>query len=135
MFYEFALTVPANTPQAAPAELEMPLSPGTVTLVSVQFPRGCVGLVHVQVLDAEHQVWPTNLDGDISGENATISWPEDHDLVDSPYTFTLRAWNLDDTFPHTVTFRCAVMPLSQKEEARAGVGILQRLRDTLIGAP
>ena len=116
MFYEFALTVPANTAQAVPAELEMPLSPGTVVQVGVQFPRGCVGLVHVQVLDAEHQVWPTNLDGDIAAEGFTVSWPEDLDLADSPYTLTLRAWNDDDTFPHTVTFRFALQAASGPEE-------------------
>ena len=133
MFFEYSLTIPANTAQAAPAELEMPLSPGTVARVDVQFPRGCVGLVHVQVWREEHQVWPVNLDGDISAEGAVVSWPEDYDLTEKPLALTLRGWNDDDSYPHTVTFRCAIMPLEQKEEAKASAGLLRRLVGSLIG--
>ena len=135
MFFEYALTVPANTAQAVPAELDMPLSPGTVARVGIQFPRGCVGLVHVQVFDEEHQVWPANLDGDISAEGIEVSWVEDHDLDEAPFTLTLRAWNDDDSFPHTITFRCAIMPLDQKAEAAASAGLLRRLFEGLMGSP
>jgi hypothetical protein len=105
MFYEFTLTIPANTPATAPVYDVVQLSPGTVSRVEIQFPRGCVGLVHVKVLRALHQVWPTNPDGNISSENANLSWSDDYDLSEPPYELTLVGYNLDDTFPHTITFR------------------------------
>ncbi len=105
MFYELPLTIPANTPAAAPVEDTLELSPGTITYVELQFPRGCVSLVHVKVRRGLHQVWPSNPDGDVAGENANISWADDYDLTEPPHQLTLSGYNLDDTFPHTITFR------------------------------
>lgn len=134
MLFEYALTIPANTAQADAVELEAPLAPGIVSRVDIQFPRGCVGLVHVQVLKSEHQVWPVNLDGDISAEGLVVSWPEDYELDDDPLAFTLRGWNEDDTFPHTITFRFALLDLAHREASREGMGILRALRRALLGA-
>ena len=133
LFFEYDLTIPANTAASAPAESDVPLSPGTVARVDIQFPRGCVGLVHVQVWRAEHQVWPVNVDGDISSEGQTVSWPEDYDLDDDPLGFTLRGWNLDDSFPHTITFRFALLPLETGRAARGQGGLLQRLARAVLG--
>jgi len=135
MLFEYALTIPANTPATAPAERDAPLAPGTVARVDVQFPRGCVGLVHVSVWREEHQVWPVNLDGDMSGEGLVVSWPEDYDLDDDPLAFTLRGWNEDDSYPHTITFRFALLPLGAKQEARESVGLLRRVGQALFGEP
>ena len=133
MLFEYALTIPANTAATAPAETEAPLAPGTVARVDIQFPRGCVGLVHVQVWREEHQVWPVNLDGNISAEGLVVSWPEDYDLDDDPLAFTLRGWNLDDSFPHTITFRFALLPLGAKEAASRSRGLLERVGQALFG--
>lgn len=135
MLFEYPLTIPANTAQASPAEVYAPLAPGTVSRVDIQFPRGCVGLVHAQVWREEHQVWPVNLDGDISAEELVVSWPEDYDLDDEPFAFSLVGWNDDDSYPHKITFRFAILPLSLKEEARAPLGLLGRIAQYLgIGA-
>lgn len=111
MFYEHRLTIPANTAATSPEELEVELDHGRIVAVELQFPRGCVGLVHVQVRRELHQLWPTNVDGDIAGEDARIGWQEDHEFAEEPYTLTLRGWNLDDSFAHTVTFRFNLLPL------------------------
>jgi len=108
MFYEFDLAIPANTPASAPAELTVDLSPGTITMVEVQFPSNCVGLVHARILDGVHQVWPTSLDTDIAGEAQNVRWSEEYDLLELPYQLTLQGWNDDDTYQHTLTFRFAL---------------------------
>jgi hypothetical protein len=105
VFYEFPLTIPANTPATAPTQQTVELSPGTISRVELQFPRGCVGLVHVKVLHALHQVWPTNPDGDISSEGYNVAWSDDYDLSEPPFQFILSGYNLDDSFPHTIIFR------------------------------
>jgi len=112
MFYEYDLTIPANTPATALSELEAVLDVGRIVGVEVQFPRGCVGLVHVAVRRELHQLWPTNPDGFIAGENANIKWSEDLDLLEAPYTLTLVGYNEDDSFPHTVTFRFNLLPVA-----------------------
>lgn len=131
MFFEYSLTIPANTPATAPVETEAVLAPGTVSEVAIQFPRGCVGLAHVQIWRSEHQVWPVNLDGNIAGENAIIDWDEDYDLDDDPFTFTLRGWNLDDSYAHTITFRFALLPLDTGQATRGAGGLLRRVARAL----
>jgi len=135
VLYEYPLTIPANTPATSPAPLDAPLAPGAGGRVDVQFPRGCVGLAHVQIWRREHQVWPGNLDGDISAEGMVVSWPEDQDLDDEPFTVQLRGWNEDDTFPHKITFRFALLPLGRKVEAHEAAGLLTRIGAALFGGP
>lgn len=135
MLYEYALTIAANTAESSPATLDAPLAPGTVVRVGVQFPSGCVGLVHVQIWRSEHQVWPGNLDGDISAEGQEVSWLEDYDLDDEPFGFSLRGWNGDDSYSHTVTFRFALLSLGAREEARESAGLLRRIGVAIFGGP
>ena len=113
MYYSFDLTVPASTAETAPLVDEVELVPGTVTRVELQFPRGCVGLVHVTINRELHQLWPSNPDGNIAGNDARISWSEDHPFTEVPYTLQLWGWNTDDTFPHTITFRFNLLPISR----------------------
>jgi len=120
MFFEYPLTIPPNTPREAPATREITLAQGEVTWWEIQFPRGCVALAHVRVVDETHPVIPANTDGDVSAEGANIGSFDSILLNDEPATLRLEGWNEDDTFPHTITFRFAVR--SQAEIARmAGV--------------
>ena len=109
MFYVFAVTIPANTAATAPVEQHVDLVPGVIHRVELQFPRGCVGLVHVQVWQEFHQLFPTNPGADFATDGFIIAWNDAHELVDGQARLTLRAWNLDDTFPHTIPFRFAVL--------------------------
>lgn len=133
MLFEYPLEIPANTAETAKATLDAPLAPGTVARVDVQFPRGCVGLAHVQIWRREHQIFPTNLDGNIAAEGMVVSWPEDYDVDDEPFALELRGWNEDDSYAHTVTFRFALLPLGMKEEARASAGLLRRIGAAIFG--
>lgn len=108
MFYEFALTIPPNTPASAPLELEVSLALGQITWWGIQFPSGCVGLVHVFVRDELHQVIPANSDGNVSADDARIETFDSIALADEPATLRIGGWNLDDAYQHTITFRFAV---------------------------
>lgn len=132
-FYSFAITVPANTAQTAPVELEAPLSPGMIHRVEIQFPRGCAGLAHAQVFRAAHQIWPTNLDEDLASDGFIIAWDDRYELAESPYSLILRAWNLDDTYQHIITFRFAILPAAVFTPAAEAVGMLTRIGRLLFG--
>lgn len=108
MFYEFALTVPPNTPATAPLEREVSLALGEITWWGIQFPSGCVGLVHVFVRDELNQVIPRNTDGNVSADNARVETFDSIALRDEPSTLRIGGWNDDDAYPHTITFRFAV---------------------------
>lgn len=108
MFFEYALTIPHNTPATAPAERAIVLALGEVTWWEIQFPNGCAGLVHCKVRDELHQVIPLNTDGDVSANNEHVDTFDSIMLTDEPATLILSGFNLDDTFDHTITFRFAV---------------------------
>ena len=119
--------------RSAPAELEVALSPGRLVAGSVQFPRGCVGLVHTRALRSRHQLFPTNIDGDVAGEGAIIPWEEDLVLEDDPYLLLLQGWSDDDSFPHTVTWRFNVLSMEGVLISRESATLEARLRRRALG--
>jgi hypothetical protein len=127
MFYEYRLTVPANTLAAAPLIQDVALAPGRIVAFAVQLPRGCVGLVHAQIWEGLYIHWPSNPDSSFSGDAVVIEWQESHDLDATAPKLRLVAWNLDDTFPHTVTFRINVLPKATIDEQGHALAALDYL--------
>ena len=110
MLYHFPLTIPTNTAKASPVQTTLPLTAGILHHVSIGFPKGCSGLLHVQLYLRERLVFPTTPDADFAWDSALIEWAEYLPLEDHPFQLRADAWNLDDTFPHTVTVRLGVLP-------------------------
>ena len=133
MFYEFGLTVTANTLKASPVELEVPLNAGTITAIGVQFPAGCSGLVFVTISRSGHQIWPGDPDEAIAGEDAIVSWAEDYDLDDPPFSLLLRGWSPGTTYDHKITFRFSLLSLETAQGQRGLGGLLSRMARVLIG--
>lgn len=115
MFYEFDLTIPSNTLESAPAELEVFMAAGIVKQVEVQIPRGARSLVHTVAVRGIHQVWPSNPDGSIKGDDARIVWGEDYDLTAPPHTLRLYGWSPDTSYSHVVTWRFQMVAAPVRE--------------------
>jgi hypothetical protein len=133
MLFEYPLTVPADRAEADPVTLDALLAPGTVSRVDVGFPAGCAGMVNVTIWRSDHQVWPVNLDESITGEDATVSWPESYDLDDEPFAFTLKGSSPGTTYPHVITCRFALLSLEEVQSARGLPGLIRRLANLLLG--
>lgn len=125
-FYSQSLTVPPNTPASAPSTVDFSLFPGLITHVWFQFPRGCAGLLHARVLRVENQVWPTNGGGDLASDGFIVDFAEEYDLTDGPFLLTLSAYNLDDTYQHTVTVWIAMQDEAKVKAAEATSSMLQK---------
>ena len=110
MLYNWIIPVPKNTPQTAPVEQKMSLAIGIVTWYSIVFPPGCAGLVHCKIYHREHQIVPSKDDQDLSGDTFPIEWTDYYELYERPADFLARCWSEDDTYPHNVTIRIAVVP-------------------------
>ncbi len=108
MFYEFSLTIPADTPESEPVSVDAALVAGTIEHVEVQFWAGHRGNVHVRILEQEHQVWPTNVGDWLTSEAYTISFDEHYVLVDRPYTLLIEGWNEDTDYDHQIIVRFSV---------------------------
>jgi len=127
MFYEYRLTVPANTPAASPLVQEVALSPGRIIAMALQLPRGCVGLVHAQIWQSLDIHWPSNPDSSFSGDAVVIEWQESFDLDPTAPRLRLAAWNLDDSFDHTITFRINVLAQATIERQAPALAALNYL--------
>jgi hypothetical protein len=124
MFYEYRLTVPANTPASAPLTLAVKLSPGRIIAMAVQIPLGCRGFVNAQIWQSLEVQWPSNPDSSISGDGVVVEWQESFDLDPTAPNLVLAAWNLDDSYAHTVTFRINVLAQSVIEQQNAALAAL-----------
>jgi len=126
VFYEFDLTIPANTPKESPAELDVTISAGTIEQIEVQLPRGLRSLVHTVAIRGSHQLWPTNPDGSIKGDDARIIWGENFPLIHAPFIITLLGWSPGTSFSHVVTwrFQVASVPVQEAEKKTKKPGLL-----------
>ncbi len=105
MEYVFRLTIPANTPKSSPERLNCQLTHGIINHVSVCFPPKKCNLAHLVIYRFEHQVWPTNPEESFAWDDYTIEFDEEFELLEWPYTMSIRGWNEDDTYEHTITVR------------------------------
>lgn len=105
MYYEFAITVSANTAESSPVEQYLKLTHGLIHHIEIQFPIGCAGLAHCQLLSPNFGSLPTNPSGDFSSDGYTIPIDENLEFFAEPYIIKARLWNDDETYPHTITIR------------------------------
>lgn len=128
MFWDYPLLTSANTTQANASEFLLPFRPGVVKRVNVHFPRGCKGLVHVQILDGLTHLWPQNANDDFATDGETIFF-EEHYVVKRPAPF-FRAivWNLDDTYEHRPRVRFLVLEEEYAEPVLSLVNVLNTIK-------
>ena len=110
MLFTANVTVAAETTEASPTTEVLKIAHGIITRFSVLFPPGCAGLVHCVILHHEHQIAPSTENMNLSGDTFPIEWDEYYESYQPPYELKIKAWNEDDTFPHTVTVRVAILP-------------------------
>lgn len=111
MYYRVHLDVPANTLITTPVTADIPAVRGVVYRVSLQFPPGCAGLVHVNLWHVEQQLWPSNMGEFFAADGYTIEFQEEYQLVEVPYVLRLEGYSDDDTYPHRVSARIGVRRL------------------------
>jgi hypothetical protein len=109
MFFRFGITTPANTAESAKQKTVLKVAYGVVHHVEIQFPPGPVGLLHLHINDALHQVWPINADEDFASHNINMSFREFIPMFTEPFEFQAYTWNLDDTYEHLVIIRLGIL--------------------------
>jgi len=110
MIYVTTVSIAPSTSRAAPETKTIELVPGTIRHVEVEFPDGCAGLAHCQIWRWGHQLWPSNPGASFASNAYVVSWDEDFSLKDWPHDLRVEAWNLDDTYSHTLRVRVVLIP-------------------------
>jgi len=126
MFYDFAITIPANTAKEAPVSQELKLTAGIVHYVEIEFPSGCAGLAHVQIRQPEATYLPTNPDGSFASDGYVIPIKEHLELGPGENSLKAVCWNLDDTYSHTITIRVGVLLREQLEPVSVLNNLMQK---------
>jgi hypothetical protein len=130
VFFNKAVTVPAAAAGSITIVRQLiAFPPGTITRVAVLFPPGCAGLVATNCFRGAHQVFPTNDQGDLVSDGETISWDEEYDLDDAPFTLQINVASLDDTYAHTLTWRFTMKRFAPSVQAQ----VLAQAKATAIG--
>lgn len=128
--YSYRHTFAAGGSKNEPEELEMPCSWGILTDVTLSFPPGCHGVVHVHVDESLHQIFPANQEDDYAFDGFPLQIGDEYELLQGTRTIYLRGYNLG-TYPHTIDVAFNVkLPgrYSAAEEALIGlVQVLKRL--------
>ena len=110
MIYEFPITVLTTDTEASPAEEDIKLTNGVVHRVEIEFPAGCVGLVHIAIYHMGHQVWPSNPEGSFASEDYVVAFDDYYPLLGPPYLFKILGWTDETTYDHTIKVRFGLLP-------------------------
>ena len=122
MFYDFAITIPAGTAEDSPVEQELNLTHGIIHRVEVEFYPGPRRYVWVKIFHREHQLWPTNIDGEFRTDGYTIAFDEYEEMFEPPHTLLVRGYSPDADYSHVVTIRIGIL------KSRAAVMLLNSLK-------
>lgn len=117
MIYGGVISTPANTPASSPLSTIYTVTEGIVYHLMVVFPPGPSGLLHVQIFDASYQVFPTTIGESFVGDNYAYDLDVLYAKDDQPFLFTVKTWNLDETYAHEVSVFLS-METSEEYKAR-----------------
>jgi len=130
MWYVLEDTVPANTARADAREVSIKVHRGILHTIYVTIPPGSAQLAHCQLRKGGYFILPRNEDKDISGVHVDTLFKEWLHLPDETNRLTLKTWNEDTVFPHTVTLYIGVLEkeiLEAPEKSLETLNLFMRL--------
>ena len=105
---------------------------GVIHKIDIVFPSGCAGLVKVAIFLANAPVTPSTAGMTISGNDEIVTIPEFINLRKDFNIITIKGFNEDDTFDHTIFFRIYVLPKEFLLPVGATEGILAALKTLVL---
>lgn len=102
MLYSKTLEVPANTTILLPERTELHICIGVVRHVWIRWRWGGGNLCGVRMKHHEHQFWPRTGSEWFPSNVYPLDFAEMVNVDQEPLDIAIEAYNLDDTYPHTV---------------------------------
>ena len=87
----------------------MTVTKGLVYQVEFDAPFGSEGMLHCQVFDGGHQLWPSSLDASFHSPGFVISFADTYLKETPPFLFDIMTWNLDDSLEHFMQVRIGLV--------------------------
>lgn len=113
MQYIYYATTPAQTTAANPLHTNCALTYGYITSIVYILPKGCAGLVGVQLYKESSLVFPYNPNVWFTGDDINQEFLEDIDCTDGIPYIDLVTYNLDTLYAHTIEVVFTVTQPSQ----------------------
>jgi hypothetical protein len=114
MAFVIEVTSPCNTLITEPSSESLRLPPCYLQEIYLDFPAGCAGLVGVYFSYQSTQIIPANRGNYYKGNGILIPIKSNIPIQEEDYTLTMFAYNLDDTYPHTVRAFINVTIMAEK---------------------
>jgi len=108
MIYTASIDTVSKTSKAKAQVTRLYVAKGLVYRFEVEFPPGCCGLLHCQVFDGSYQVYPTSRDDSFHSDARNIGFDDCYLKQAAPFEFTIKTWNLDETWDHNIQVRIAM---------------------------
>lgn len=132
MIYTASITVTKNTSESSPITQDIKVTNGIIIGIKTLFPSGCAGLVNVQFLMGAHPIAPSTKGQTFKGDNTLIEFPEFLDISDAPRYITVKAWNLDTLYDHTVEILITQLPPEAIPQMGFVEGIVKSLKTLFL---
>ena len=112
MQYIYYATTPAKTTAASPLHTACTLTYGYITSIVYVLPKGCAGLVGVQLYKESRLVFPYNPNVWFTGDDINQEFLEAIDCTDGIVNVDLVTYNLDALYAHTIEVVFTITPPS-----------------------
>lgn len=132
MFYDFAVTVTANTLENVPKEQEIKLTAGVIQKVHVLYPPGPHGMVKLRIMEGGHQYLPSNPEGYFWSDDEVVKADDEYYELKEPYILKVVAFSPDTTYNHTIGVRISILR-PEEIEKQSGLFLLLRKFLKLVG--
>lgn len=126
--YFYEIDVPANLAEASAIESEVILTPGILNYITISFPDGAGGLVHCQIMETEHILFPTNPDVSYAWNDYTFPIFTSKTIYQHNNRFKIKAWNFDELYQHTISVAFNVLPPDDEN-----ANVLQSIKNLIFG--
>ena len=105
MIYSSLITTSAKGSKATATRTPLRITSGLIWLLEVDFPPGCVGLVHVQIFDGGYQLLPGSPGETLSGDGRLLRYDDLYLKTAAPFELTIVTWNEDELWDHNIQVR------------------------------
>jgi len=131
MLYCKAVTVPASTPLGEAVEEQLTVEEDVITRIQIRFPPGPCSLVKAAVFYGAERIFPHPAYDWAAGDDEIVEGFLYWLAPEKPCTLTLKAYNEDEAYNHTVLFRVEALPYEHVYQHELIVKAVAELRQTL----
>lgn len=113
-------TILANTLEKDAEKVECKISPGILLDLIVFWPAGCQYLAKCRIFLGEKSIAPRSERLSLKGEDTLLVLPDLYEPIKgNKPILNWEVWNLDDTYPHTLTLSARWLTEEEQYEKKA----------------